>query len=98
MRRAVLTLAACIGFLGILVLVKWMCMYEESSCFNQCTVFLNDLSDTEPAFIDWSVFRNWDFPTGKCERVFVDVPMLWVGLSFVGVAVIAGAWFAIRKS
>ncbi len=99
MKRGILTLAVCLALLGIFVLGKWVGMYDETGSFNQFTVFLNDLSDTEPPSIDWCFFRNWDFPTGKCERVFVDVPMVWIGLSLVGMGgLLAFGAFVARHS
>lgn len=79
-------LTVCFGLLGILVLSRWVEMYDKSGGFNQFTVFLNDLSDTEPPSVDWCLFRNWDFPTGKCEKVFVDVSMFWIGVSLLSIA------------
>jgi len=90
MKRGFLTLAICLGLLGIFVLGKWFEMRDESGSFNQCTVFLNDLSEAEPPSIDCCFFRDWDFPTGKCERVFLDVPMVWVGFSLVLAAGVIG--------
>lgn len=92
MKRGFLVLAVCFGLLGILVLGTWVGMYDGSGGFNQFTVFLNDLSDTDPPSVDWCFFRNWDFPTGKCERIFVDISMHWVGLSLLGMAGLSAFW------
>jgi hypothetical protein len=97
MRRGFLVLAVSAGLLGIYVLGRWLDMYEQSGSFNQFTVFLNDLVETQPPSIDWCFFRDWDFPTGKCEKVFLDVPMVWIAVALIALATLA-AWASFKNA
>ena len=60
-------------------------MYPQTENFNQFTIWRDDLSPDGSVSIEWLFFRNFDFPTGKCE-VLLDIPMSTIGLALLGLS------------
>ena len=80
-------LAVCCGLIGGYIGIRWLAMYDEGTT-NDLTIYKNDLADDRAPTLDWVFFRNWDFPTGKCESR-IDIPMVWIGSTFLGVAALS---------
>ncbi|MCU0858784.1 MAG: hypothetical protein MUC65_10335, partial [Pontiellaceae bacterium] len=83
-KRLTLILAVGAAIVGVYVLARLLDMATPGGNFSQFTVWVDDLKPDGTTSVEWCFFRNFDFPTGHCERILCDVPMSTIGLSLLG--------------
>jgi len=92
-QKALLTVTVCTAITAIYVLGRWAEMYPQTRNFNQFTIWRDDLGPTGKITTEWCLFRDADFPTGKCEILF-DVPMSTIGLALLAISIASGLVYA----